>query len=219
MLDWRTKYNAIFGTRLVLLRTCFKISETHDGVQDMACDTFIKIAQKCRRYFVQVSLIFNFLVLKKMKESDRRKSKVDRRVIMWYHRSKYANQSICPKLLHRAYITLIVFREFLVCVRISVDWNIYFIVTQVQVGEVMPFIEEILNNISTIVCDLQPQQVHTFYEAVGFMISSQTVSVTLFLWKLLAIWNSSQELNNRARWKYYYFLYNNVFTLHVHEIK
>jgi len=74
--------------------------ETHDGVQDMACDTFIKIAQKCRRYFVQV-----------------------------------------------------------------------------QVGEVMPFIEEILNNISSIVCDLQPQQVHTFYEAVGFMISSQTDQV------------------------------------------
>jgi len=71
--------------------------ETHDGVQDMACDTFIKISQKCRRHFVQV-----------------------------------------------------------------------------QVGEVMPFIEEILNNISTIVCDLQPQQVHTFYEAVGYMISAQT---------------------------------------------
>lgn len=31
--------------------------ETHDGVQDMACDTFIKIAQKCRRYFVQVIII------------------------------------------------------------------------------------------------------------------------------------------------------------------
>jgi len=70
--------------------------ETHDGVQDMACDTFIKIAQKCRRHFVQV-----------------------------------------------------------------------------QVGEVMPFIEEILNGISTIICDLQPQQVHTFYEAVGLMISAQ----------------------------------------------
>uniref|UniRef100_A0AAY4DS63 Exportin-1 n=1 Tax=Denticeps clupeoides TaxID=299321 RepID=A0AAY4DS63_9TELE len=53
--------------------------ETHDGVQDMACDTFIKIAQKCRRHFVQV-----------------------------------------------------------------------------QVGEVMPFIDEILNNINTIICDLQP---------------------------------------------------------------
>ena len=56
--------------------------ETHDGVQDMACDTFIKIAQKCRRHFVQV-----------------------------------------------------------------------------QVGEVMPFIDEILSNINTIICDLQPQQV------------------------------------------------------------
>lgn len=59
-------------------------SETHDGVQDMACDTFIKIAQKCRRHFIQV-----------------------------------------------------------------------------QVGEVMPFIDEILNNINTIICDLQPQQVST----------------------------------------------------------
>ena len=49
----------------------------------MACDTFIKIAQKCRRHFVQV-----------------------------------------------------------------------------QVGEVMPFIEEILNGINTIICDLQPQQVN-----------------------------------------------------------
>nr|CAG4635920.1 EOG090X00LI [Eubosmina coregoni] len=70
--------------------------ETHDGVQDMACDTFIKIAQKCRRHFVQV-----------------------------------------------------------------------------QAGEVTPFIEEILSTISTIICDLQPQQVHTFYEAVGYMISAQ----------------------------------------------
>jgi exportin-1 len=26
--------------------------ETHEGVQDMACDTFIKIAQKCKRHFV-----------------------------------------------------------------------------------------------------------------------------------------------------------------------
>ena len=60
----------------------FFIPETHDGVQDMACDTFIKIAQKCRRHFVTV-----------------------------------------------------------------------------QVGEVMPFIEEMLNGINTIICDLQPQQV------------------------------------------------------------
>lgn len=67
----------------MLISYNFSSTETHDGVQDMACDTFIKIAQKCRRHFVQV-----------------------------------------------------------------------------QVGEVMPFIEEILNGINTIICDLQPQQVN-----------------------------------------------------------
>lgn len=71
--------------------------ETHDGVQDMACDTFIKIALKCRRHFVTL-----------------------------------------------------------------------------QIGESCPFIEDILSCISTIICDLQTQQVHTFYEAVGYMISAQT---------------------------------------------
>nr|NVI73656.1 embargoed [Cucujiformia] len=63
--------------------------ETHDGVQDMACDTFIKIAMKCRRHFVTT-----------------------------------------------------------------------------QLGEPCPFIEDILSAISSIICDLQHQQVHTFYEAV-----------------------------------------------------
>lgn len=75
--------------------------ETHDGVQDMACDTFIKIALKCRRHFVTT-----------------------------------------------------------------------------QVGESCPFIEDILASISSIICDLQPQQVHTFYEAVGYMISAQLDSAT-----------------------------------------
>ncbi|XP_033322906.1 exportin-1 emb [Megalopta genalis] len=74
--------------------------ETHDGVQDMACDTFIKIAVKCRRHFVTV-----------------------------------------------------------------------------QLGEAVPFIEEILSTVSSIICDLQTQQVHTFYEAVGYMISAQTDTV------------------------------------------
>ncbi|CAK1540499.1 unnamed protein product [Leptosia nina] len=74
--------------------------ETHDGVQDMACDTFIKIAIKCRRHFVTT-----------------------------------------------------------------------------QVGEACPFIEEILSTISSIICDLQTLQVHTFYEAVGYMISAQVDQV------------------------------------------
>ena len=41
----------------------------------------------------------------------------------------------------------------------------------------MPFIEEILNNITSIICDLQPHQYHTFYEAVGLMIQSQSDAV------------------------------------------
>uniref|UniRef100_A0A8C6ME46 Exportin-1 n=1 Tax=Nothobranchius furzeri TaxID=105023 RepID=A0A8C6ME46_NOTFU len=94
--------------------------ETHDGVQDMACDTFIKIAQKCRRHFVQV-----------------------------------------------------------------------------QVGEVMPFIDEILNNINTIICDLQPQQVHTFYEAVGYMIGAQTDQAVqeLLIEKYMLLPNQVHVLN------------------------
>lgn len=71
--------------------------ETHDGVQDMACDTFIKIAQKCRRHFVTL-----------------------------------------------------------------------------QAGESAPFIDDIIANTDNIICQLQPQQVHTFYEAVGCMIAAQT---------------------------------------------
>jgi exportin-1 len=70
--------------------------ETHEGVQDMACDTFIKIANKCKRHFVAL-----------------------------------------------------------------------------QPGESEPFIEEIIRNMRKITCDLSPQQVHTFYEACGYMISAQ----------------------------------------------
>ncbi|KAK5943951.1 Karyopherin transporter [Knufia obscura] len=70
--------------------------ESHEGVQDMACDTFIKIANKCKRHFVVM-----------------------------------------------------------------------------QAGESEPFIDEIIRNMRKITCDLSPQQVHTFYEACGFMISAQ----------------------------------------------
>ncbi|MCJ1239831.1 Karyopherin transporter [Varicellaria rhodocarpa] len=70
--------------------------ETHEGVQDMACDTFIKIANKCKRHFVAL-----------------------------------------------------------------------------QSGEHEPFIDEIVRTMQKITCDLTPQQVHTFYEACGYMISAQ----------------------------------------------
>ena len=70
--------------------------ETHEGVQDMACDTFIKIAQKCRRHFVVV-----------------------------------------------------------------------------QPQEQRPFVEDILDTLPSIISDLSPSQIQTFYEAVGCMISAQ----------------------------------------------
>ncbi|CAD6570922.1 MAG: Karyopherin transporter [Alectoria sarmentosa] len=70
--------------------------ETHEGVQDMACDTFIKIASKCKRHFVAL-----------------------------------------------------------------------------QAGENEPFIDEIVRTLRKITQDLSPQQVHTFYEACGHMISAQ----------------------------------------------
>lgn len=72
------------------------MANNHIGVQDMACDTFIKIANKCRRHFVAL-----------------------------------------------------------------------------QPGETEPFIDEIVRNMRKITCDLGPQQVHTFYEACGYMISAQ----------------------------------------------
>ncbi|KAI0050022.1 hypothetical protein FA95DRAFT_703225 [Auriscalpium vulgare] len=70
--------------------------EKHQGVQDMACDTFIKIAQKCRRQFV-------------IGHSDERE----------------------------------------------------------------PFVYEILRLLPQSTVDLSPQQVHTFYEAVGYMITAE----------------------------------------------
>lgn len=42
-----------------------------------------------------------------------------------------------------------------------------------QSGEQEPFIDEILRNLQRITGDLSANQIHTFYEAVGYMISAQ----------------------------------------------
>lgn len=42
-----------------------------------------------------------------------------------------------------------------------------------QPSETEPFIEEIVRNMGKITCDLTPQQVHTFYEACGYMVAAQ----------------------------------------------
>ncbi|KAK4351071.1 hypothetical protein RND71_030384 [Anisodus tanguticus] len=70
--------------------------ETHPGVQDMACDTFLKIVQKCKRKFVIV-----------------------------------------------------------------------------QVGENEPFVSELLTTLPTTITDLEPHQIHTFYESVAQMIQAE----------------------------------------------
>ncbi|CAI5755641.1 unnamed protein product [Candida verbasci] len=74
--------------------------ETHEGVQDMACDTFIKITNKCKKHFVVI-----------------------------------------------------------------------------QQNETEPFINEIIADIQSITEDLQPQQVHTFYEACGIIVSAQNNNI------------------------------------------
>ncbi|XP_068667938.1 protein EXPORTIN 1A-like [Aristolochia californica] len=71
--------------------------EIHPGVQDMACDTFLKIVQKCKRKFVIV-----------------------------------------------------------------------------QVGENEPFVSELLSGLHVTVADLEPHQIHTFYESVGQMIQAES---------------------------------------------
>ncbi|KAK1441519.1 hypothetical protein QVD17_07482 [Tagetes erecta] len=71
--------------------------ETHPGVQDMACDTFLKIVQKCKHKFVIV-----------------------------------------------------------------------------QVGENEPFVSELLTTLPTTIADLEPHQIHSFYESVGQMIQAES---------------------------------------------
>jgi exportin-1 len=70
--------------------------EIHPGVQDMACDTFLKIATKCKRKFVTL-----------------------------------------------------------------------------QSDETVPFICELVENLPTIISDLEPHQVQSFYESVGCMLNDK----------------------------------------------
>ena len=42
-----------------------------------------------------------------------------------------------------------------------------------QPSESEPFIDEIVRDLNKITCDLTPQQVHTFYEACGYMVAAQ----------------------------------------------
>jgi exportin-1 len=44
----------------------------------------------------------------------------------------------------------------------------------VQVGENEPFVSELLTGLATTVQDLEPHQIHSFYESVGNMIQAES---------------------------------------------
>lgn len=56
-------------------------------------------------------------------------------------------------------------------IKIATKCRRHFVMQQSQEQE--PFVDEILRLLHRITVDLAPQQVHTFYEAVGHMISAQ----------------------------------------------
>lgn len=94
--------------------------ESHPGVQDMACDTFLKIAGKCKRKFVTL-----------------------------------------------------------------------------QAEESVPFLVELVEQLPSIISDLEPHQVQAFYEATATMLSDRGPAVTLDRRAILA---KLMELPNRT-WK------------------
>ncbi len=92
--------------------------EVHPGVQDMACDTFLKISMKCKRKFVTL-----------------------------------------------------------------------------QTDEKTPFICELVDNLPTIISDLEPHQVQSFYESVGCMLSDKGPQVNIDRPAILA---KLMDMPNRA---------------------
>uniref|UniRef100_A0A7S3KVF6 Importin N-terminal domain-containing protein n=1 Tax=Amphora coffeiformis TaxID=265554 RepID=A0A7S3KVF6_9STRA len=92
--------------------------EIHPGVQDMACDTFLKIAGKCKRKFVTI-----------------------------------------------------------------------------QAEEAAPFLLELVEMLPSIISDLEPHQVQSFYESAGVMLSDKGPSVTIDRQGILA---KLMELPNRT---------------------
>nr|GMD56610.1 protein EXPORTIN 1A-like [Ipomoea batatas] len=44
----------------------------------------------------------------------------------------------------------------------------------VQLGENEPFVSELLTSLPTTIVDLEPHQIHSFYESVGHMIQAES---------------------------------------------
>ncbi|KAI7743245.1 hypothetical protein M8C21_003593, partial [Ambrosia artemisiifolia] len=108
--------------------------ETHPGVQDMACDTFLKIVQKCKRKFV---------------------------------------------------------------------------------GENEPFVSELLTTLPTTIADLEPHQIHSFYESVGHMIQaeSEITKREEYLQRLMSLPNQACVLLMNICFKHWIIMAYNSFIM------
>jgi exportin-1 len=62
-----------------------------------------------------------------------------------------------------------------------------------QVGENEPFVSELLSNLVTTIADLEPHQIHTFYESVR-RIKMNTVLHNIFFYPLLIFPNTFSAL-------------------------
>jgi hypothetical protein len=64
-----------------------------------------------------------------------------------------------------------------------------------QVGENEPFVSELLTSLPTTIADLEPHQIHTFYESVCFLESRKYMFCFLFV--LLRLWPFDKESSNQ----------------------
>lgn len=107
--------------------------------QDMACDTFLKIVQKCKRKFVILQVTFDSLHLLRL----------------------------CL-FIHSFYL----FLDF--------RFKMFNVFSCSQVGESEPFVSELLTSLPTTIADLEPHQIHSFYESVS-SLCCPTYNVIMFV--------------------------------------
>ena len=112
--------------------------ETHPGVQDMACDTFLKISNKCKRKFVVQQA-----------------------------------RGACARARVYFFSTVIAPAHVDTTRHTRKHTHTHTHTHTTQVGESQPFLSELLDGLTTTIQDLQPHQVHSFYESVGLMIGAE----------------------------------------------
>ena len=120
-----------------------------NSFQDMACDTFLKIVQKCKRKFVIVQVTF---ALEFSNFSWCWKPCI---FLVWWHVFQFGTVlPPCACTKEKGGWGVETYYTLMICVSYS------------QVGENEPFVSELLTGLPTTIADLEPHQIHTFYESV-----------------------------------------------------